>query len=162
MADVEPDMKRSIIVGYARSSNDYDGLLFHYKKSATDEDRLRFLEGLASFKRPELVRKILDFAIAGNVKRQDIGRGLLQYATSNPDAHATTWQWFRDNIEALDKMYRGTATLSAYMRAYISIIGVGRVAEVERTFAEHPLAGVDATLERLKVHDRLARNVADS
>ena len=162
LGNVEPDMKRSVIVGYARSSNDYDGLLDHYKKSATDEDRLRFLEGLASFKRSELVRKILDFAIAGNVKRQDIGRGLLQYATSNPDAHATTWQWFRDNIEALDKMYHGTATLSAYMRAYISIIGVGRVSEVERAFTEHPLAGVDATLERLKIHDRLARNVADS
>src|SRR6266571_927433 len=76
LADVEPDMKRSVIVGYARSSNDYDGLLDAYKKSTTDEDRLRYLEGLASFKRPNLVRKVQDFAMAGNVKRQDIGRGL--------------------------------------------------------------------------------------
>jgi tricorn protease interacting factor F2/3 len=162
LADVEPDMKRAVIVGYARSSNDYDGLLDHYKKSTTDEDRLRFLEGLASFKRPELVRKILDFAIAGNVKRQDIGRGLLQYATSNPDAHSVTWKWFSDNIDAIDKMYQGTATLSAYMRAYISIIGVGRVGEVENLFVKHPLAGADSTLERLKIHDRLANRITES
>jgi tricorn protease interacting factor F2/3 len=162
LADVEPDMKRAVIVGYARSSNDYDGLLDYYKKSITDEDRLRFLEGLASFKRPELVRKILDFAIAGNVKRQDIGRGLLQYATSNPDAHGVTWKWFSDNIDAIDKMYQGTATLSAYMRAYISIIGVGRVGEVENLFVKHPLAGADSTLERLKIHDRLANSIAES
>src|SRR2546426_367196 len=128
---VEPDMKRSVIIGYARSSNDYNGLIDRYKKSTTDEDRLRYLEGLASFKRPDLVRRVQEFAMAGNVKRQDIGRGLLQFATSNPDAHAVTWQWFRDNIEKLDKMYEGTATLSAYMRAYISIIGVGRVSDVE-------------------------------
>jgi len=156
---VAPDMKRSVIIGHARSSNDYDGLIDRYKKSTTDEDRLRYLEGLASFKRPDLVRKVQEFAMAGNVKRQDIGRGLLQFATSNPDAHAVTWQWFRDNIEKLDKMYEGTATLSAYMRAYISIIGVGRVDEVEKLFNEHKLAGADATLERLRIHDRLAKEI---
>ena len=162
LADVEPDMKRSVIVGYARSSNDYDGLLDAYKKSTTDEDRLRYLEGLASFKQPNLVRKVQDFAMAGNVKRQDIGRGLLQFASSNPDAHAVTWEWFRDNIEKLDKMYEGTATLSAYMRLYISVIGVGRVREVEKLFSEHKLAGADATLERLKIHDRLANEITKS
>jgi tricorn protease interacting factor F2/3 len=162
LADVEPDMKRSVIVGYARSSNDYDGLLDAYKKSTTDEDRLRYLEGLASFKQPDLVRKVQDFAMAGNVKRQDIGRGLLQFASSNPDAHAVTWEWFRDNIQKLDKMYEGTATLSAYMRLYISVIGVGRVREVEKLFSEHKLAGADATLERLKIHDRLANEITKS
>src|SRR5437660_1952007 len=159
-AAAEPDMKRSVIIGYARSSNDHDGLIDRYKKSTTDEDRLRYLEGLASFKQPDLVRKVQEFAMAGNVKRQDIGRGLLQFATSNPDAHAVTWEWFRNNIEKLDKMYEGTATLSAYMRAYISIIGVGRVDEVEKLFSEHKLAGADATLERLRIHDHLAKEIA--
>jgi tricorn protease interacting factor F2/3 len=162
LAAVEPDMRRSVIVGYARSSKDYDGLLAGYKKSTTDEDRLRYLEGLASFKQPDFVRKVQDFAMAGNVKRQDIGRGLLQFATSNPDAHAVTWEWFRDNIEKLDKMYEGTATLSAYMRAYISIIGVGRIREVETLFREHKLAGADSTLERIKIHDRLANEIKRS
>src|SRR6059036_1252237 len=162
LANVEPDMKRAVIVGHARSSNDYDGLLDNYKKSTTDEDRLRYLEGLASFKQPDLVRKVQAFAMAGNVKRQDIGRGLLQFATSNPDAHAVTWEWFRENIGKLDKMYEGTATLSAYMRAYISIIGVGRVVEIEKLFSEHKLAGADATLERLKIHDRLANEITKS
>src|SRR5712692_3482866 len=156
---VAPDMKRSVIIGHARSSNDYDGLIDRYKKSTTDEDRLRYLEGLASFKRPDLVKKVQEFAMAGNVKRQDIGRGLLQFETSNPDAHAVTWQWFRDNIEKLDKMYEGTATLSAYMRAYISIIGVGRVGEVEKLFRENKLAGADSTLERLRIHDRLVKEI---
>jgi hypothetical protein len=59
-------------------------------------------------------------------------------------------------------MYQGTATLSAYMRAYISIIGVGRVADVEKLFAEHSLAGADATLERLKIHDRLVGRITES
>src|SRR6266571_1061708 len=162
LAAVEPDMKRSVIIGYARSSNDHDGLIDRYKKSTTDEDRLRYLEGLASFKRPEFVRKVQEFAMAGNVKRQDIGRGLLQFATSNTDAHAVTWEWFRDNIGKLDKMYEGTATLSAYMRAHIPIIGVGRVGEIEKLFGEHRLPGAHATIERLKIHDRLANEITKS
>src|SRR2546426_12678910 len=98
--------------------------------------------------------------MAANVNRKDIGRGLLQFATANPDANAVTWEWFKDHVEKLDKMYEGTATLSAYMRAYISILGVGRVGEVEKLFSEHKLAGADASLERLKIHDRLANEIA--
>src|SRR5256884_4150169 len=60
LAEVEPDMKRSVVMGYARSSNDYDGLISRYTKSTTDEERLRYLEGLTSLKKPELVAKTLD------------------------------------------------------------------------------------------------------
>src|SRR5881628_2669878 len=161
IADVEPDMKESVIIGYARSTNDYDGILDRYKKSTTDEDRLRYLEGLTSFKKPELVAKTLDFALGGNVKRQDI-RSVISYATNNPEAKDVTWQWFKTNIEKLIKIYEGTAQLSGTMRAYVSILGVGHVSEAERLFNEHPIPGADATLERLRIHDRLARVVSTS
>src|SRR3989454_492724 len=161
LADVEPDMKGSVIIGYARSTNDYDGLLDRYKKSTTDEDRLRYLEGLTSFKKPELIAKTLDFALGGDVKRRDI-RNVISYATNNPEAKDVTWQWFKTNIEKLIKIYEGTAQLSGTMRAYVSILGVGHVSEAERLFNEHPIPGADATLERLRIHDRLARVVSTS
>jgi tricorn protease interacting factor F2/3 len=161
LGGVEPDMKDSVVMGYARSTNDYDGLIERYRKSTTDEDRLRYLEGLASFKKPELVAKILDFALSGNVKRQDI-RNVVSFATNNPDAREVTWQWFKTNIEKLNKIYEGTAQLSGLMRASVSIFGVGHVSEAESLFNEHPLPGADATLERLKVHDRLARAISAS
>ena len=146
-------------MGYARSTNDYDGLMERYKKSTTDEDRLRYLEGLASFKKPELVAKTLEFSLSGSVKRQDV-RNVIYYATNNPDARDVTWHWFKTNIEKLIKMYDGTAQLSSVMRAYVSIFGVGHVGEAEGLFNEHPLPGADATLERLKIHDRLARAIS--
>jgi tricorn protease interacting factor F2/3 len=99
LANVEPDMKRSVVMGYARSSNDYDGLIGRYTKSTTDEERLRYLEGLASFKNPELVAKTLDFALSGKVKRQDV-RNVILYATANPDAKISLWEWFKKVIGA--------------------------------------------------------------
>jgi aminopeptidase N len=161
LANVEPDMKRSVVMGYARSSNDYDGLVGRYLESTTDEERLRFLEGLVSFKNPELIGKTLDFALSGKVKRQDV-RNVILYATANPDARTAIWQWFKKNIEKLEQMYSGTAQFSIILREYLSIVGVGRLTEIEKFFSEHKVIGADIALERLRIYDRLAKKIEAS
>jgi tricorn protease interacting factor F2/3 len=158
LADVEPDMKRSVAMGYARSSNDYDGLIARFLKSTTDEERLRFLEGLVSFKNPELIAKTLDFALSGKVKRQDV-RNVLLYATANPDARTSVWQWFKKNMAKLEQMYSGTAQFSIILREYLSIIGVGLAGEVEKFFSEHKVTGADIALERMRIYDQLASKI---
>ncbi|HEX4919741.1 MAG TPA: M1 family metallopeptidase, partial [Candidatus Bathyarchaeia archaeon] len=161
LAGVEPDMKRSVVMGYARSSDDYDSLIDRYLKSATDEERLIFLEGLASFKRPKLVARTLDFALSGKVKRQDV-RNVILFATSNPDVKSVLWQWFTKNVAKLEQMYAGTAQFSIILREYFSIVGVGRTAEVEKFFSEHKIIGADIAVERLRVYDQLAKKIAAS
>jgi tricorn protease interacting factor F2/3 len=158
LANVEPDMKRSVVMGYARSTNDYDGLISRYSRSATDEERLRFLEGLVSFKEPGLIAKTLDFALSGKVKRQDV-RNVIFYATSNPAARTAVWQWFKKNMAKLEEMYSGTAQFSIILREYLSIIGVGLSGEVEKFFSEHKVIGADIALERLKIYDQLAKKI---
>jgi aminopeptidase N len=158
LATIEPDTKRSIVMGYASSSDDYDGLIGRYMKSTTDEERLRYLEGLASFKNPELVSRTLDFALSGKVKRQDV-RNVILYATANPDAKTAIWSWFKKNMAKLEQMYAGTAQFSIILREYFSIVGVGRLAEVEKFFSEHKVIGADIALERLRIYDRLAKNI---
>jgi tricorn protease interacting factor F2/3 len=158
LANVEPDMKRSVVMGYARSSNDYDGLVGRYLKSATDEERLRFLEGLVSFKNPELIAKTLDFGLSGKVKRQDV-RNVILYATANPDARTAIWQWFKKNMARLEEMYAGTAQFSIILREYFSIVGVGLAADVEKFFSEHKVIGADIALERLRIYDHLAKRI---
>jgi tricorn protease interacting factor F2/3 len=159
LANVEPDMKRSVVMGYARSSNDYDSLMERFMKSTTDEERLRFLEGLVSFKNPELIAKTLDFALSGKVKRQDV-RNVIMYATANPDGRTAVWQWFKKNMTKLEQMYAGTAQFSIILREYFSIVGVGRTSEVEKFFSEHKVIGADIALERLRIYDKLAKNIA--
>jgi len=158
IASVEPDMKLPVIKGYARSTNDYDGLIDRFKKSTTDEERLRYLDGLSSFKKPELVAKALDFTIGGNVKRQDI-RNVILYTTENPDAKKAEWDWFKNNFQKLIDIYQGTAQLSSTLRGNMSVVGVGRVGDVESLFRQHPVPGADATIERLRIFDRLAKSI---
>jgi len=83
----------------------------------------------------------------------------VAYSTSNADARSVSWEWVKTNIEKLETMYQGTAQLSSIMRAYISIAGVGRVDEAESLFNQYPVPAADATLERLRIYDRLARSI---
>ena len=117
------------------------------------------MEGLASFNNPELVAKTLDFALSGKVKRQDV-RNVILYATANPDAKTSLWEWFKKNMAKLEQMYAGTAQFSIILREYFSIVGVGRASEVEKFFSEHKVIGADIALERLRVYDKLAKNIA--
>jgi len=56
-------------------------------------------------------------------------------------------------------MYEGTAQLSTIMRAFISIVAAGRVEEAETLFNHHPLPAAEATLERLRIYDRLGKSI---
>jgi hypothetical protein len=100
----------------------------------------------------------MEFSLSGQVKKQDV-RNIVSYAVSNPDVRNITWEWFKRNIEKLKTMYEGTAQLSSIMRAYISIAGVGRVDQAESLFNQHPVPAADATLERLRIYDRLASSI---
>jgi hypothetical protein len=59
----------------------------------------------------------------------------------------------------LEEVYSGTAQFSIILREYISIIGVGLAAEVEKFFNEHKAIGADIALERLRVYDQLAKRI---
>ena len=62
----------------------------------------------------------------------------------------------------LEQMYSGTAQFSIILREYFSIVGVGRSVEVEKFFSEHRVIGADIALERLRIYDRLAKNITAS
>ena len=160
---VPPDMKQAVTLAYARSTEDYDGLLASYRKSTSDEDRIRILTAMTAFRNESLVNQTLDFTMTKEVKRQDT-RSILVIATGNPDAKDVTWKWVEKNIENLHKRYESTGVLSGTFLAIIPILGIGRVEEVKAFFTQHKApdaeVGINAGLEKLIVYDRLARALA--
>jgi tricorn protease interacting factor F2/3 len=160
---VPPDMKQAVTFAYARSTGDFDGLLAAYRKSSSDEDKIRFLSAMTTFTNGSLVKRTLDFALGEEVKRQDV-RIVLVAATEKPDAKDVTWKWLRDNIEKLRKLYENTGILSGTFLSIIPILGIGRVEETETFFTTHKIAdaevGITAGLEKLVAYDRLVRSIA--
>jgi tricorn protease interacting factor F2/3 len=158
---VEPDMKQAVALAYARSRNDYDGLLKQYKESKSDEDRTRLLNAMTAFRNEPLIQRTLDYAISGEVKRQDV-RTVLLAAAEKPEAKNITWKWLQTNMEKLRNLYQDTGILSLTFFSLIPTLGVGRIHETEDYFTKHKIpeanVGITAGLEKLSAYDRLVSN----
>jgi len=162
---VEPDMKQGMIVAYARTTGDFEGVLKNYKSRSSEEEKARFLGGLTSFKEPSLVSRALNLASAGEVKKQHV-QNLIVGVTRNPDARNATWNWLSTNLEWVRKLYEGTGVLSRYLTGGIPYFGIGRAEEVKKFFARNkpPEAGrgIEAGLEKLQINENFLRRIEQS
>jgi tricorn protease interacting factor F2/3 len=163
-AKVPPDMKQAVTLAYARSANDFDKLAAAYRGSSSDEDKVRFLTAMTAFASIGLVQRTLDFALSGEVKRQDVISAIYA-ATEKPQAKDVAWTWLQSNIVKLQELYRGTGTLSGVFLSLIPILGIGKVQEVEDFFDKHKMPeaemGIKAGLERLRAYDRFVRTTLE-
>jgi len=160
--EVDPNMKDAVATAYARGYSDFEGLVKRYRASQSDEDRVRLLSSMTSFKEASLVALALGLALSGEVKRQDV-RSLIFGATMNPGARDVTWTWLKVNLGRLGKLYEGTGALSRVFQSAIPLLGIGRVKEVERFFDENRIPGtekgIDSGLERLRIYDRFIKSL---
>ena len=156
---VKPDMRDAVATAYARAYSDFEGVVNKFRKSGSDEERIRLLSSMTSFRRESLIALSLGLALSGEVKRQDV-RTMILAAARNPDARDTAWTWLKVNIGKLARLYEGTGTLSQGLLLAIPLLGIGRVEEAEKFFEENRIPeaskGIEAGLERLRIYDRLA------
>ena len=159
---VPPDMRQAVVLAYARSTNDFDGLVKEYRSSSSDEDKAYYLNAMTAFTDHDLIKRSFEFALSGAVKRQDI-IGILGGAVEKPEARDIAWAWLQSNMSKLQELYQNTGLLPEIFMGATPILGIGRVAEVEKFFATHRMqgaeTGIDAGLEKLQVYDRLVRNI---
>jgi tricorn protease interacting factor F2/3 len=159
---IEPNMREATAIAYARETGDFDKILKKYRKSKSDEDRIRLLNALTSFKDPSLVYLSLGLALNDEVKKQDIG-SLIMAASRNPNAKEVIWTWFKTNIQWIREIYEGTWILSRIIMSVVPIIGIGNVVEVEAFFEENQIPearlGVEVGLERLKIYNKLGEYI---
>jgi hypothetical protein len=117
------------------------------------------------FSDENLVERVLNFAIGGEVKRQDIMYA-VRGAASNPSARNMTWNWMQREMSRLQELYRGTGLLSLEFSTIIPLLCIGRVGEADRYFAEHKIpdseTGIKVGLEKLRICNRLANEITRS
>ena len=161
---ISPDMRLALAIAYARSTNDLEGLTRKYRESSSDEDRIKFLQSMTTFSSEELVKRTLNLAISGEVKRQDVV-SVVTAGAKNPDVKDMAWDWLKSNIGKLQELYQGTGLLSTVFMSIIPILCIGRLAETEDFFAKHAISdadvGIKVGLEKLRVYDWLVKSMND-
>ena len=159
---VPPDMRSAVATAYATYTNDLDGLIQAYRKATSEEDKNKFLSAMTVFDDEKLVERTLNFAFAGEVKRQDIIWAVMG-AAGNPHARDLVWGWLEGGIGKLQELYQGTGLLSQAFAGMIPVLCLGRVPEAENFFTDHMIpdaeTGIKVGLEKLQVYDRLATEI---
>jgi tricorn protease interacting factor F2/3 len=162
--NISPDMRLALATAYARSTNDLEGLTRKYRESSSDEDRIKFLQSMTTFSSEELVKRTLNLAITGEVKRQDVV-SVVTAAAKNPDVKDMAWDWLKSNIGKLQELYQGTGLLSTVFMSIIPILCIGRLTETDDFFAKHAISdadvGIKVGLEKLRVYDWLVKSMND-
>ena len=161
-AKTPPDMRPAVATAYAKSTNDFDGLISAYRKSTSDEDKTKILSAMTVFADENLIRKTLEFSLGGEVKRQDVAAAVTG-AAQNPHVRGVVWAWLKSNIEKLRELYRGTGLMSSIFASIIPILCLGRVSDAETYFHEHVFPdaeiGIKVGLEKLHAYDRLMNEI---
>jgi tricorn protease interacting factor F2/3 len=157
-----PDMRSAVAIAYARSTNDIENIVSEYRKSGSDEDKNKLLSSMTVFSDEKLVERALNFALGGDVKRQD-RLSAVYGAAGNPYVRNAVWDWLKSKMGILQELYRGTGLLSLAFAETIPTVCLGRVTEAESFFAEHPIpdaeTGVKVGLEKLHAYDQLAKEI---
>lgn len=163
----DPNIRTAVAVAYARvnGENAYAGLMSAMKKKGNEADTVKIFVALTSFREPELVRKALDYSIAGEVNRAD-SIYAINSAAQNPFARAVTWDWVTKNIGTLQELFSGTGTVSSLLESVISRTGIGREKEVREYFSRNSISGADKGiakgLELLEIYSGLAGRLSSS
>jgi len=159
---VSPDMREAVAMAYARAYNNFEEIVKKYKESSSDEEKVRFLTAMMSFKKSSLIALSLGLALSGDVKRQDV-ISMIASASRNPDAKDTAWTWLKVNVDRLNRLYEGTGIISRIYLSIVPILGIGRIDEVRRFFEENKTPevdkGMEAGLEILKIYDKFVKRI---
>jgi tricorn protease interacting factor F2/3 len=99
---LEPEIRAAVAASYARCypARAFDEQIALVKQSKTETDREKLYWGLASLKDAAQVKRVLDFSASGEVPRSDIYWTIV-YASTNPAARLTVWNWIENNFDKL-------------------------------------------------------------
>jgi tricorn protease interacting factor F2/3 len=164
LASVDANLKTAVAIAYATTNgaSAYGPLLALVKGAESEADRQKAYAALTSFEDPELVRKVLDLGISGEVSRSDTGY-TLPGAASNPYARDALWGWVKERYDRMKTLYGGSQQFYLYLSAVVPRCGIGNEGDVRRFISGKRYADGEITFRRtfelLDVNTRLRKKL---
>ncbi len=164
-SSLNPDIQDVVfsIVAWSGDSKTYDKLLCLYRKVKTQEEKMRFLGALCSFKDERLLKNALDFSQSKEVRSQNMHVPIMKMA-SNPYGKEILWPWLKKNWKSLrKKVGPGSPLLNRMVASIASVANASMEQEIRRFFKANPTPGtertLEQTLERIRIHSALVQRM---
>lgn len=164
-SSLDPDIQEAVfsIVAWNGNSTTYKKLLELYRKVATQEEKIRFLGALCSFKDDKLLKNTLDFSQSKEVRSQNMHIPIMKVA-ANPYGKKILWPWLKKNWKSLrKKVGPGSPLLNRMVASISQVADASMEKEIRRFFKANPTPGtertLEQTLERIRIHTALLQRM---
>jgi len=154
------DLQESVFSLVAWNGNEsvYKKFMQLYKKASSQEEKLRFLAALCSFKQKKLLLKTLQFTLGPDVRSQNIQMPIMRI-TSNIYGKDFMWLWLKKNWKKIvNKAGIGNPLLNRVVASIGQVVVSKQEKEIRKFFKENPVRGtertLEQTLERVRVHSK--------
>ena len=134
-----------------------------FKKASSQEEKLRFLGAMCSFRQKKLLLKTLQFTLGPDVRSQNIQLPIMRI-NSNIYGKEFMWSWLKNNWKKiLKKAGKGNPLLKRVVESIGNILDSSQEKEVRKFFKKNPVRGTEMTLEqmleRVRIHSKFLSNL---
>ena len=133
-----------------------------FKKASSQEEKLRFLGAMCSFRQKKLLLKTLQFTLGPDVRSQNIQLPIMRI-NSNIYGKEFMWSWLKNNWKKiLKKAGKGNPLLKRVVESIGNILDSSQEKEVRKFFKDNPVHGTEMTLEQMLERVRIHSNFLKS
>ena len=135
---VTPNLRSTIFYGTARHGDAaaFDALVELHEKADLPEVKVQLLRSLGAFRKEELTRRAVEYALSDKVRRQD---AVGAFGSIPVEMKPAAWRVFQEKWPILDERYGKSGLIGHFVAAAASGIPTEEhAADVERFFREHP------------------------
>ncbi|MFM8658333.1 MAG: M1 family metallopeptidase [Candidatus Nitrosotenuis sp.] len=161
---LNPDIQDAVFTLVSWGDNvSFDKLLSLYKSAQSQEQKIRFLGALSSFKDPKLLLRALELSQSKDVRSQNMHVPIIR-VSGNPHGKTILWPWLKKNWKTLrTKVGAGSPLLNRIVASISSIADDSMQNEIKQFFRNNPTPGTEMTLsqtlERIRIHSQFIKRL---
>ena len=161
---LSPDIQDAVFSLVAWSGKiSYEKLLNLYKSAQSQEQKIRFLGALSSFKDPKLLLKTLELSQSKHVRSQNMHIPIIRIS-ANQYGKKILWPWLKKNWKKLRiKVGSGSPLLNRIVSSISGVADASMEGQIKQFFKQNPTPGTEMTLsqtlERIRIHSQFIKRL---
>ena len=161
---LSPDIQDAVFSLVAWSGKiSYEKLLNLYKSAQSQEQKIRFLGALSSFKDPKLLLKTLELSQSKHVRSQNMHIPIIRIS-ANQYGKKILWPWLKKNWKKIRiKVGSGSPLLNRIVSSISGVADASMEGQIKQFFKQNPTPGTEMTLsqtlERIRIHSQFIKRL---
>ncbi|XP_062304788.1 puromycin-sensitive aminopeptidase isoform X5 [Osmerus eperlanus] len=126
-----------------------DTMLKLHKQADMQEEKNRIERVLGAISAPDLIQKVLTFALSEEVRPQDTVSVIGGVAGSSKHGRKAAWKFVKDNWQELHNRYQGGFLISRLIKLSVDGFAIDKIAaEVKSFFESHHAPAAERTVQQ--------------